>query len=134
MEKDPVKSALFASKVAKQVDFATLDSVFVLPLRRPRHGVARQPHLVGGPGVAGDLVQASMARDGGNLVGRASGLREPTTGRLAQPVRLAARRQSGGVAPVAELLAEGVAAIRLARRGDQEGQMLAGGGVEHRLQ
>src|SRR5262245_39214857 len=49
-------------------------------------------------------------------------------------MHLAARRQSGRVAPVAELLAEGVAAVWLASRGDQERQVFARRHIEDRAQ
>src|SRR5262245_4762176 len=75
-----------------------------------------------------------MAADRHDFVDAASGFREPTTCRLAQPVRLAALRQTGGVAPFAKALGEMVAAIWLAGRGDQKCQMLAWARVEYRLQ
>jgi len=85
--------------------------------RRPRHRVARQPRLIGGGGVANKFFQRSVSADRHDLVAAASGFREPSARRLAQPVRLAALRQSGGVAPVAKLFAERVAAVRLAGGG-----------------
>src|SRR5262245_13838452 len=75
-----------------------------------------------------------MSADGGNLVGATPGFREPAAGRLAQPVRRAAFGQSGRVAPFPKALAEMVAAVWLAGRGDQKRQMLARRGVDHRLE
>jgi hypothetical protein len=82
--------------------------------------IAGEPRLIGCAGVADKLFHRRVSADRHNLVGAASGLREPTTGRLAQPVRLAAFRQPGRVAPVSKLLTECVAAVWLAGRGDQE--------------
>src|SRR5262249_11106836 len=49
-------------------------------------------------------------------------------------MRLAARRQSSGVAPLSELLAECIAAVRLTGGSDEKRQMLARRGIEHRTQ
>ena len=125
-----VKSALLASKVAGKFPARHFGFVFC----RPRHRIAGEPRLISGGGVADKLFHRHVPADRHDFVAAASGFRQPTTRRLAQPVRLAALRQSGGVAPVSKLLAECVAAVRLAGRGDQERQMLARRGVEHRLQ
>jgi hypothetical protein len=53
-------------------------------------------------GVALDLFERGVAGDGGDLVHRASGFREPSRRRLAQAVNDAALRQSGVVAMLAE--------------------------------
>src|SRR5215831_5725158 len=60
-----------------------------------------QPRLIGGPGVAGDLVEAQVPRDRGDLVDTASGLGEAAAGRLAQSVR-GPSRQTDGAAAFAE--------------------------------
>jgi len=51
-----------------------------------RHGVADHARLIGCAGVSGDLVEALVAAEGGDLVGRAAGLGKPSASRFAQAV------------------------------------------------
>src|SRR5262249_62179766 len=99
----------------------------------PRHRIARESSLIRSLSIAGHLVKARMSADGGNLVGAAPGFREPPACRLAQPMRRAMLGQSGRVTPFPKALAEMVAAVWLAGRGDQKRQMLARRGVDRRL-
>jgi hypothetical protein len=48
----------------------------------PCHGVSRHARLIGFPGVAGDLVEAFVPADGGDLIGRASRLSKAPAGSL----------------------------------------------------
>src|SRR5215471_20979789 len=89
------------------------------------HCRLREPYLIGRFGVAKKLFRCRVAADRGDLFFRASGLGEPSACRLAQPVRLAALRQTRSVAPIAESFAEMIRAVWLAGRGDQERQVLA---------
>src|SRR5262249_46269461 len=69
-----------------------------------------------------------------DLVAAASVLGVPTASRLAQSMRAATLRQSGGVAPFPKSSAEMVVAVGLAGRGDQKRQVFARRGVKHRAQ
>jgi hypothetical protein len=71
------------------VRFATRDTGFANPMFtvHSRHRVPRHAFLVRRPRVPGNLVEAGVTRDGGDLVRGTSGLGEPPTRGLAQAVR-----------------------------------------------
>jgi hypothetical protein len=88
--------------------------------RRPRHRITSEPRLIRRFGVADKFFHRRVSAVRHNLVCAASVLGVPTASRLAQPMRAATPRQSGGVAPFAEALTEMIAAIGFAGRGEEQ--------------
>jgi hypothetical protein len=100
----------------------------------PRHRRTRQLRLIGGLGVALDLLERRVAADRGDLMHRASSLGEPTAGGLPQTMEGTRARQSGLVAGFGKPRGEGVRIERLAALRHDEGQLRRRHHVDDRAQ